>query len=510
MHRRHFAILLSIISFAVPVCSQPYNISSLDTYIANARTDWDVPGMAVAIVKGDSLLLSKGYGVRELGKAGEVNDRTLFAVASLSKAFTAASLAMLVDQGKLSWDDKVIDHLPYFQLYDPYATREMTVRDLLCHRSGLHTFGGDLIWYGTDYGREEVIRRLRYLKPRYSFRAAYGYQNILFLAAGEIVREVSGSLWDDFVKDSLFNPLGMERTNTSVEALAGEDNVAIPHTPHKGSLVTVPYRALDNIGPAASINSNVHDLSAWIRMWLRDDPVSGAGRLSSRVKHAVWTPHTVIPLSVAAMQTIPGRHFHAAALGWFAMDYRGRVVLTHSGGMDGMISRLVLLPEEKLGFVILTNSINSLGSWLMYGIMDEFLGGRTRDWSAEGLTRNLEADARERQREESIEEARVKGTKPSLPLQDYAGTYRSEMYGDVKVGVDGTTLVARFVPTATYIADLTHWHFDTFRIEMRDPTLPKGMATFVLDARGKVSEIRIDIPNPDFDFTELELKRIGG
>lgn len=510
MHSHRFVTLLFIIFFAVPSFSQPLDGSGLDTYIAKARADWNVPGMAVAIVKNDSVLLSKGYGVRELGKAGEVTDRTLFAIASLSKAFTVASLAILVDQGRLTWDDKVIDHLPYFQLHDPYATREMTVRDLLCHRSGLHTFGGDLIWYGTDYGREEVIRRLKYLKPRFSFRSAYGYQNILFLAAGEIVREVSGRLWDDFVKDSLFKPLGMERTNTSVSALSDDDNVAIPHTPYKGSLVTVPYRALDNIGAAASINSNVRDLSSWIRMWLRSDSVSGAGRLSNRMKHAVWTPHTVIPLSESAMQTIPGRHFSTAALGWFVMDYKGRMVVTHSGGMDGMISHLVLIPEEKLGFVILTNSINGLGSWLMYSIMDEFLGGRTRDWSAEGLIREEKSDARKRQQEGKHEEARVKGSKPSLPLESYAGRYRSEMYGDVKVSVEGTRLVVRFVPTATYVADLTHWHFDTFRIEMRDPTLPKGMATFVLDATGKVSEMRIDIPNPDFDFTELELIRVTG
>lgn len=395
MYRFLVAAALALI-VAFPLLSRAPEGSALDNHLAKALRDWEVPGMAVAIVKNDSVVFSKGYGVRELSKPGEVNDQTLFAIASLSKAFTVASLAILVEQGKLSWDDRVIEHLPYFQLHDSYATREMTVRDLLCHRSGLHTFGGDLIWYGTDYGKEEVIRRLRYLKPRLGFRDSFGYQNILFLAAGEIIQAVSGRQWDDFVRDSIFTPLGMARSNTSVTQIQGDANVATPHTPHNGKLVTVPYRMLDNIGSAASINSNVNDLSAWMRLWLRPDSVSGAGRLSNRAKHEVWTPHTIIPLSESAMSTIPGRNFNAAALGWFVMDYKGRRVLSHSGGMDGMISRLVLVPEERLGFVILTNSINNLSSWLMYTILDEFLGGEKRDWSTEGLARKQTADERDR------------------------------------------------------------------------------------------------------------------
>jgi CubicO group peptidase (beta-lactamase class C family) len=482
--------------------------SELDAYILTSMNDWEIPGLAVAITKGDSVRVSKGYGVREVGKSHAVDDRTMFAIASLSKAFTSASLAILAEQGKVRWDDKVTEHLPYFQLHDPYSTREMTVRDLLCHRSGLHTYSGDLIWYGTSYNRQEVVRRIRHLQPRHSFRATYGYQNIMFIAAGEIILAVTGRIWDEFVKDSIFVPLGMTRTNTSVTMLARDANVATPHTHRDGMLITIPYRNVDNIGSAGSINSCAADIARWMRMLLRDDSVSTAGRLSASARHELWSPVTAIPLSQSSMRMYPGRHFYAAGLGWFVMDYKGRRVLTHGGGMDGMISRIALVPEEKLGIVILTNSINGLPLALMYRILDMYLGGETRDWSGEALARRENERRREHETRMRAERERAKGTSPSLSLSGYGGIYRSDMYGDVKVEVEKDKLVVRFLPTASFVGDLSHWHYDTFTIELRDPTLPPGMVTFVLDANGRSSEIRVDIPNPDFDFSELKLERV--
>lgn len=503
------ALILILLVGSHSHAQQPtVDFSRLESSMAAAMRDWEIPGMAAAIVQNDSVVYARGFGVCTMGKDDPVDVHTLFAIASLSKAFTSASLAMLVDQGRIAWDDKVTQYIPHFQMHDPYATREMTIRDLLSHRSGLHTYGGDLIWYGTNYSREEVIRRVRHLKPRFSFRANYGYQNIMFLAAGEIIPAVTGRSWDEFVRDSLLLPLGMTETNTSVKRLSGRSNVATPHTHHKGKLITVPYRDVDNVGGAAAVNSNVHDLSRWLRMWLRDDATSGAGRLSASAKHELWSPQTVVPLSQSALRTIPSRHFNASGLGWFTFDYHGRKVLTHGGGMDGMISRIVLVPEMRLGFIILTNSINSLPTSLMYRILDAFFANPERDWNGEALARKAEGERKEQEAHAKAERERAKNTKPSLALSGYTGSYWSEMYGDVRVELERGKLVVRFVPTATYVADLTHWHYDTFEIEMRDPTLPTGMATFVLDAAGKPSELRIDIPNPDFDFTELELRRV--
>lgn len=498
-------ILCYFISLPLQAQKKSTDLKSLDQYIAKAVKDWNVPGLAIAIVKDDSVIFAKGYGVKTIGKNDPVDTHTLFAIASLSKAFTSASLGMLVEEGKLNWDDRVTNYIPYFQLYDPFATREMTVRDLLCHRSGLVTFGGDLIWYGTNYSRKEVIERIRYLKPKYSFRSAYGYQNIMFITAGEALWAITGKTWDEFVKERIFTPLGMNETNTSVHSPAS--NVATPHTEYKGQLVTIPYRNVDNCGSAAAINSNVTDLSKWIKMWLSRDSSKTLLRWST--KHEIWTPHTIIPISETGMKNIPSRHFSAAALGWFTFDYQGKKILDHGGGMDGMISKICLVPEENLGLVILTNSISSLSSALEFKVLDFYLAGKERDWSAEGLKRMKDYEAREKAAQIKKENDRVKNTQPSLPIEQYVGTYGGPMYGNVKVELENDHLVVRFIPTASFVGDLRHWHYDTFEIELRDPTLPKGLVNFVLDASGKVAEMKIDIPNPDFDFTELELKRLN-
>jgi len=484
-------------------------VDAIDRYCEKARAEWNLPGMAVAVVRNDSTVIMRGYGVRTTGTPGRVDDQTLFAIASLSKAFTAASLGMLVDRGRLTFDSKVSDLLPQFQLFDPFATREMMVRDLLSHRSGLPTYGGDLIWYGTGHSRAEVLRRARFLKPRHSFRAGYGYQNIMFLAAGEIIPVLTGRSWEEFVRDSIFVPLGMTGSTTGVKSLQGLPDVASPHITHNGKVITVPYRDVDNVAPAAAVNSNAWDLSRWMMMWLRDDSTKGPVLLSPQTRNQIWSAHTPLRISPSAQRMMPSRHFSAAGLGWFMYDYRGRKVLHHGGGMDGMTSQIALVPEERLGVVVLTNATESPAAAVANWILDRFLGGEDYDWSGEALKRRTEGEARTLENRMQQEEKRARGTKPSLALGDYAGTYRSTMYGDVTVRSERGTLVVRFLPTASYVADLSHWHYDTFRLTMRDPTLPPGFVTFVLDNAARPSEMKVDIPNPDFDFGELELKRIG-
>ncbi|HEX8720291.1 MAG TPA: serine hydrolase [Pyrinomonadaceae bacterium] len=510
---RTYALLLLLLLLPPSALAQTLEerLKEIDEYAAKAGREWNVPGFAVAIVKDDRVVFARGYGVRELGKPGPVDKDTLFAVASNTKAFTSAALATLVDEGKLGWDDPVTKYLPWFQLYDPYVTHEMTVRDLLSHRSGLATFGGDLLWYETTYPREEVIRRVRFLKPVYGFRSHYGYQNIMFLAAGEVVPAVTGRSWDDYVREKFFAPLGMTRTVTTYRQLMAAQNVAAPHNEVDGKVRVVRYSNVDAAGGAAVINSTAAEMAEWVRLQLGRGTYQGKKIFSADRSREMWTPHTVVSgVSESAERFNPTVHFNLYGLGWFLSDYRGRKVVTHSGGLDGMTSRVAMLPEENLGVVVLTNSETPLQSFLWYKVFDVFTGAPPRDWSADYMARAKAAKEREAAEAKKVEDARVVGTKPSLPLASYAGTYGGQMYGDARVTEEGGRLVVRLLPSPAYVGDLEHWHFDTFRIKWRESVVypyPRGWVTFNLDARGKVSEMKIDVPNPDFDFKELEFKR---
>jgi CubicO group peptidase (beta-lactamase class C family) len=514
-HARLALLLLALLIFSSTTLAQTLEerLKEIDEYAAKAGREWKVPGFAVAVVKDDRVVFVKGYGVRELGRPEPVDRDTLFAVASNTKAFTSAALATLVDEGKLKWDDPVTKYLPWFQLYDPYVTREMTVRDLLSHRSGLATFGGDLLWYETTYTREEVIRRVRFLKPVYGFRSRYGYQNIMFLAAGEIVPAVTGKSWDDYVRERFFTPLGMTRTLTTYRQLMAAQNVATPHNETDGRVKVVHYSNVDAAGGAAVINSTAAEMAEWVRLQLGRGTYNGKKFFSAAASREMWTPHTVVSgVGESAEKFNPTVHFNLYGLGWGLSDYRGRKVVTHSGGLDGMTSRVALMPEENLGVVILTNSETPLQAFLYYKVFDVFTGAPPRDWSADYLARAAAARAREAAEAKKVEEARVPDTKPSLPLGSYAGTYGGQMYGDAKVTEENGRLVVRLVPSPAYVGDLEHWHFDTFRIKWRESVVypyPRGWVTFNLDAQGKVSEMKIDVPNPDFDFKELEFKRLG-
>ncbi|HEX7318385.1 MAG TPA: serine hydrolase [Pyrinomonadaceae bacterium] len=512
-HARLALLLLALLIFsqATPAQTLEERLKEIDDYAAKAGQEWKVPGFSVAIVKDDKVVFVKGYGVRELGKTEPVDKDTLFAVASNSKAFTSAALATLVDEGKIKWDDPVTKYLPYFQLYDPYVTREMTVRDLLSHRSGLATFGGDLLWYETNYSREDVIRRVRFLKPAYGFRSRYGYQNIMFLAAGEIVPAVTGKSWDDYVRERFFLPLGMTRTVTTYKQLLSSQNVATPHNETEGRVKVVKYSNVDAAGGAAAINSSATEMAEWLRLQLGRGTYQGKKIFSADRSREMWTPHTIVSgVSEAGERFNPTVHFNLYGLGWGLSDYRGRKVVTHSGGLDGMTSRVALMPEENLGVVILTNSETPLQAFLYYKVFDVFTGAPPRDWSADYMARVKAAREREEVEAKKVEEARVPNTKPSLSLSSYAGTYGGQMYGDAKVTEENGRLVVRLVPSPNYVGDLEHWHFDTFRIKWRDSVVypyPRGWVTFQLDPQGKVSEMKIDVPNPDFDFKELEFKR---
>jgi CubicO group peptidase (beta-lactamase class C family) len=449
-----------------------------------------VPGTAIAIVRNDSIIYSKGYGVRELGKPAPVTDHTLFAIGSSSKAFTSASIAMLVDEGKLRWDDPATKYLPNLQLYDPYATRELSIRDILSHRSGLSR--GDLMWYGSEYDRDEILRRVRFLQPSWSFRSQFGYQNLMYLAAGQVISRVANTSWDDYVARRIFQPLGMTSTNTSVRTLAGQADVASPHAEIDDTVRVIPWRNIDNIAPAGSINSNVVDMAQWVRLQLGKGKYNGKQLISSAQVEEMHTPHTIIRQDAAFRMQFPGVNFFEYGMGWFLQDYRGKKVVHHGGNIDGMSALVAMIPEDNFGMVILTNMNGStLPSVLMYKTFDLHLKAPPKDWSVD-RRRAYEGMLRQgREAQKGIEAQRVANTKPSLPLAQYAGVYVDSMYGEARVREENGRLSLQRGPA--FLGELEHWHFDTFRSTWRDRTLGKTFVSFRLGATGKPEELAMDL-----------------
>ena len=497
-------LILTKISFA-QIAKNDTNFIQLNTYLEKTRKEWKVPGMSIAIVKNDSAVFIKGYGVRNINKNDKVDGNTMFGIASNTKAFTAAALGILVDQGKINWDDKVIKYIPYFQLYNNYVTQEMTIRDLLSHRSGLKTFSGDLIWYASSYNRKEVIKRAKYLEPAYGFRTHFGYSNIMYLTAGEIVRAVTGKSWDNYIKENFFSPLGMKLSNTSVNVNNLIENRATPHTDVESGQIPIRTINWDNMGPAGSINSNASEMSKWIKMQLNKGSLKGKEYFSKKISDEMWSPQTILNLDGFEKYYFPSMHFKAYGFGWEMFDYHGRKIVTHNGGLDGMISQVVLVPEENLGFVILTNSTTSLPYPLMYKMLDYFFNVKDYDWCPLILDLIKQNNEREKKEKALENKKRVPNTKPSLNLKNYSGTYGGEMYGDAKISFENNKLNIQFVPTKILNGTLSHWNYDTFKIKWNDyPSLPDGTVQFIIGTNGKVEEMRIDVPNPDFDFTELE------
>jgi CubicO group peptidase (beta-lactamase class C family) len=501
------SVFATFLASAVP--AQQVDVQALDEYFARAQAEWPVPGVSVAIVKDGRIVLERGYGVRNVQAAEPVDQNTLYAIASNSKAFTAAALAQQVDAGRLSWNDRVIDHLPYFRLYDDYVTQEMRVRDLLSHRSGLGTYSGDLLWYGTPYTAEEVVRRARYLPPAFSFRDGYGYTNLMFIAAGEVLRSVTGQDWHDYIETAFFEPLGMTRTVTSTDDLASRDNVATPHKNERGEVLPIEWYNWDAMGAAGGIISSVHDMAQWLMAQLGGG-MKGEVRLFTEARQReMWNVLNPLAVSPGYQERYPTTHFRGYGMGWSLADYRGRKIMSHGGGYDGMYSQVALVPEEGLGVVVLTNAMTGIAPAFVYRVLDAYLGGEPRDWSAEGLRTWEESRAAFHARQDSAEDHRIPGTQPSKALADYAGTYGGPMYGDATVSLENGKLVLRLLPNPDLVADLVHLHYDTFTIHWRKELawFGKGTVTFMLNGAGRIDEMKLYVPNDDLWFDELQMRR---
>jgi len=491
MNRTRFLALAFFVVFA-PAAAAQQGLEGLGAEIEQMIGDWGVPGAAVVVIQDDEITFAQGFGVREIGGGDPVDEHTIFAVGSTSKAFTAASIAMLVDEGKVSWDDPIGDHVPIFQLSDPYITRDLRVRDLMAHNSGL--MRGDRLWYASGRSREEVLEQVRHQPVTFPLRSTFQYNNTTWIAAGEVIENASGMSWDDFVASRIFRPLGMTRSTTSVEGLKRLDNVATPHNPSlDGEVKAIPYRNIDNAGPAGSINSSALQMAQWIRLQLGRGEFEGERLISEEAIGETHTSQMLIRKEGTWALTWPESDFLTYGLGWFLSSYRDVTMISHGGNIDGMTAYVGFVPRRGYGMVILSNlsSANGFSSALAHRIIDRMEGGEGLPWHENmlkvfnGFMDQQRAAARE------VEESRAEGTSTTLPIAEYAGTYANDMYGEIAVTEDGGVLSASF--GAGYEGSLEHWHYDTFRVSWGGGAEPREFLRFEIGTDGKVAILHAEI-----------------
>lgn len=503
--------LLSFIAFLIIVTAfsqTKKQFDLLDAYYQKSLEEWHIPGMAIAITDGEKILFSKGYGFANIAKKTKVNGNTLFAIASNSKAFTATSIAKLIEAKRVHWNDKAIRYLPYYKLYNDYTTQNETLEDLLSHRNGLETFSGDLLWYGTTKTAEEIISAQQYLKPTSDFRTRFGYSNISFLSAGKILEKITDTTWADYVTTHFLKPLKMNRTLTSTKQLKNTKNIATPYFYENGTHYELEWLNWDNVAPAGALISSVNDYAKWLQLYLNKGTLNGKKYFSKRSFDKLTTPHISIPVQDNNQKN----HFKAYGLGWELKDYQGYKVIGHSGGYDGMISRSTFVPEKNIGIIVMTNSLSWATSALINKTLDVLLANKIndKDWSADYLKIKLSREkyASEKLKKTEIERGKFKN---SLSNKEFVGMYKDKIYGNVKVSEINGKLQFEMLETPIFKAVLKHWNHTifTFRFNTNLVSLPQGKLWFDLDKNGNVKKLHIDIPNPDFYFDEFEFIKIN-
>jgi CubicO group peptidase (beta-lactamase class C family) len=518
-HAARAALTLALVGTTLATQVRAQSVApppSFDAYVDSVMQGFEVPGVAVAIVKDGQVVLAKGYGVRTLGEPARVDAQTLFGIASNTKAFTATALGILVEEGKLQWNAPVIDYLPWFRLSDPYVTSQMTIRDLLVHRSGLGLGAGDLLWWPpSTYDRGEIARRLRYLPLATSFRSAYAYDNVLYLIAGEVIEVVSGRSWEDFVTERILRPVGMTGSNVLHSAAGVDGNVAATHASVDGVVRPIAPFLSDNTNPAGGINSNAEDMARWMIVHLDSGRLDGGERLfTPRTTRELWSIVTPMPIGRVPPSLAPTQaSFLGYALGFQVNDYRGRKLVSHRGGLPGYVSKVAMIPELRLGVAVLTNQESSAAfAAISYRVLDHYLGA-AHDWLGAYRIVTEQTAAFLAQAERGTEAQRDSTSRPSLPLERYAGTYRDAWYGDVTVTLEDGGLVIRFGHTPSLVGDLVHWQHDTFVARWHDRELrADAFLTFALDPSGAIDRVAMRAVSPatdfSFDFQDLDLRPV--
>jgi CubicO group peptidase (beta-lactamase class C family) len=486
---------------------------SLDTYIKRGMANWQIPGLALAIIKDGKVVVSKGYGVRELsGKNEPVDENTLFLIASNTKLFTGTALAKLEDEKKLSLNDKVTKYLPDYKLYDPAATQLVTIRDLLCHRLGTKTFQGDFTFWNTNLSRAEIMNRMRLLKPSRQFRQDYGYCNSGFVTAGEIIPKVTGQLWEQYVEATIVKPLGMTNTYMLTAGAENRPNVARPYTTSfsgtiPGKLIRLPYDQIDNLAPAGGIVSCVKDVSKWLLMQLDSGRYEGKRVLPWSVLQKTRDANV---MTSSRKSTVFPTHFSAYGLGVFMTDYAGRQTYWHTGGAFGFVTNTCFVPEEKLAITILTNQDNQpFFEALRYQILDAYLGVPYTDRSQFFLATGSAEAKKQEQELKAMADRVARKNKPSLPMSAYTGTYRHELYGTISIVPDPdnktdaperrASLKVAFKHHPTLTAQLDYMDDNTFRLTYSNPAFGVFPAKFSVN-NGVAQDVEIKAS----DFVEYD------
>ncbi|MEW6373015.1 MAG: serine hydrolase [Pseudomonadota bacterium] len=499
---------------APPIARPAASSYDLEQDVNRVMKAFDVPGIAIAVVKDGQVVAARGFGVRKLGEPAKVDGKTLFEIASNSKAFTAAALAMLVDEGKLKWDDPVVKHLPDFQMYDAYVTREMTVRDLLTHRSGLGLGAGDLLWWPTTtFSTDEIIEKLRYIRPATSFRNSYAYDNLLYIVAGKIIAQKSGKSWGDTVRERILKPVGMDTTTTSLAENEGNPNASNAHSKIKDKISAVKSMPVANAVGAVGINTNAEDIAKWMQVLLDNGRVAGARgadgkelRLWSEAQaREMWTAQTPMKINTPKPPLAATKpNFYAYGLGFQLRDYKGQLVAMHGGALQGFYSRVLLVPESKLGIAILTNAESGGAlSALQYRLLDQYMtGSAPTDWIKLVADLEEEAHAKELARLKSASNTRAAASKPSLALASYEGQYEDPWYGIMNIKRKGDKLVMSFSRTPDLTGEMEHFQHDTFIVRWKERNFnADAYVTFSLDHDGSIDHVKMKAVSEETDFS---------
>lgn len=513
---KHSLLMTSLFSF-ISVFHLVFSQSlpkDFDAYVESVRRTFEIPGIAVAVVKDGKVILSKGYGVRTISTNDKVDGKTNFSIASNTKAFIGTSLGMLVEEGKLAWNDRVIDHLPWFQMSDPYVTRELRIIDLLCHRSGLGLGAGDLlIWPTNTYKQKEVIKRFRHVPLATSFRSAYAYDNILYLVAGEVIETVSGMPWDEFVRTRIFNKLGMVNSTLTFADAVRKGNAATPHAEIRSVVRPVAASDSDKTNPAATINTNAEDIAKWMICQIDSGALGDGSRLfSARTAQTLWSVATPIGVGKVAKELAPLQpNFAGYGGGFFLRDYRGKKLVWHTGGLSGMVSLVAMIPELRAGVAVFTNQEIS-GAFYSIGwrVLDHFLGEKY-DWLNAYKSVKARADSANEAADKKTMAKRDSLSKPSLPLEKYAGKYTDAWYGGINIELRDGKLFMQMAATSSLAGFLEHYQYNTFIARWSDPEMrADAFVTFSLNPDGSIEHAKMKAVSPatdfSFDFHDLLLK----
>jgi len=459
-------------------------LKGLDKFITERMEEWKVPGLAISVIQDGRLVYSEGFGFRDIDKNLPVTPQTLFAIGSCTKAFTAVTMGILVDEGQLEWDKPLKEYLPTFKLKDSFATERMTPRDLVCHRSGLPRH--DSMWYNSSASRRELFDRLQYLEPSKDFRTTFQYQNLMFMTAGYLVGQISGTNWERFVQNRIFMPLGMTKSNFSVNDSQKALDFALPYMEKDDKIIKIPFRNIDTVGPAGSINSNVTNMANWILLNLNKGKIGDQQVISESSLKEIHSPQMISSKSYRYNESF----YSMYGMGWGITAYRGHLRLAHGGGIDGFTAQVVLLPRDNIGMVILTNRGGSaLPPIISNNVADRLLGLDQVDWNSRNKKQVEEGKQEAEKAKKEKDKDRKLNTKPSHPLEDYAGDYEHPGYGVISIVKKGDQMIAEY-NSIPFVA--SHYHYDVFEIinEMMDESFK---VSFFMDLKGNIRSLSIQM-----------------